>query len=88
MVQEGRSRGHNVDMRAASLQGRYAGTNSRLHWSMSVSARSTSIRAFVAGCIRVEIRRFRPSYTGHAANAYKLDFRLVSVNLGGKWGQG
>ena len=64
-----RSHGRSVDTRVVSLRGRYAGTDSHLRWSMSGSARSTSTRAFVVGCIRVRIRKSRLSCRGRAANA-------------------
>lgn len=75
-----RNHGRSVGMRVVSLRGRYAGTDSHPRWSMSGSARSTSTRAFVVGCIRVRIRKSRLSCRGRAANACTQDWEIYCQN--------
>jgi hypothetical protein len=79
-VRADRSRDRSVDMRVASLRGRCASTDSHLHWNMSESARSTSTRAFVVGCIRVRTRKSRLSCTSRAASACTQDWEIYCQN--------
>lgn len=75
MGQGDKIRDRSVDMTGASPQDRYGDTDSRRRSSKFEFVRSRNIQACAAGCIRVKIRRSRPSYIGRAANVCRPDYR-------------